>query len=214
LTDIYNMISILTGDIIDSHQAKNPSEFITPLKSFLSGLGKTPSDWELFRGDAFQVKINDPLKAVEKAIQLRAELKKTSSTDARIAIGIGTESYLASNITESNGEAYKNSGNAFDIFLKKENTLAIKSPWPDFNRSMNLILQLSLLFINQWSQKSAELVTLLMENPSLTQEEMAAMLHITQSSVSERYNRAKIALLTQVIEEYKIQLSKFLKEVK
>jgi hypothetical protein len=68
------MISIITGDIINSR--KLPSTiWIDGLKELLNTKGKNPSEWEIYRGDEFQIEIINPEEALITALQIKAYLK-------------------------------------------------------------------------------------------------------------------------------------------
>ena len=101
---------------------------------------------------------------------------------------IGSKNYNAPRITESNGEAFIYSGELFDKMKKK--TLAIKTPWHDFDKQMNLCFDLALLTMDRWTQNSAEIVKMVLDQPQLTQTELGEKLGITQGRVSDRQKRA------------------------
>ena len=86
------MISVLTGDIINSR--KLPSDvWMNGLKKILNTIGPNPSRWEIYRGDEFQLEIDNPAEALQIAIQIKAYLK-TLRLDARMAIGIGEKAIM------------------------------------------------------------------------------------------------------------------------
>ena len=107
------MIAIVTGDIINSekHQV---SEWMSILKKHLTKFGNSPQDWEVYRGDEFQLKIEDE-KALRVAIVLKAKIKTIKGLDVRMGIGIGEESFKGASVSESNGSAYQLSGRIFEI---------------------------------------------------------------------------------------------------
>ena len=109
--------------------------------------------------------------------------------DVRIGIGIGKKEFDTDKITESNGEAFINSGFAFDNYLKKQN-LAIKTPWLEIDKELNIAFDLALLIMDNWTVNSAEVFKTSLENETATQKEIAAILGITQGRVSERQKRA------------------------
>jgi len=182
------MTSILTGDIIKSRQIKNIS-WINSLKEILNTFGDSPETWEIYRGDSFQLEIKNSAAAFNAALQLKSHLKSTLNIDVRIGIGIGTKDFISPKITESNGEAFINSGFAFDNYLKKQ-TIAIKTPWPKIDEELNIAFDLALLTMNSWTKNSAEVFKLSLQPENETQKEIATILGITQSSVSERQKRA------------------------
>jgi len=86
------MTAIVTADIINSR--KLPSAYwITGLKDLLATFGKSPSVWEIYRGDEFQLEIKNPEDALLAAFRIKAYLK-TIRLDARMSIGIGAKDTL------------------------------------------------------------------------------------------------------------------------
>ncbi|MDD7914177.1 SatD family protein [Polaribacter ponticola] len=183
------MTSILTADIINSRSTKDVSWLINNLKKILSFYGESPKNWEIYRGDSFQLEINNSENAFFTALQIKSALKSIENIDVRIGIGIGKKEFSTSKITESNGEAFINSGFAFDNYLKRQN-LAIKTPWKEVDEELNIAFNLALLTIDSWTQNSAEVFKLSLENIGATQREISKILGISQSSVSERQKRA------------------------
>lgn len=193
------MIAILTGDIINSRELKDQNLWINPLKKLLGNWGQTPKQWEIFRGDSFQLEISDPKESLLAALQIKALIKslpypdknkRSSPVDIRMAIGIGTKSYDADRISESNGEAFVRSGEKFEQLKGEMITLAINSPWPEWNDEMNLYLKLAGIQMDSWSISSGELMSEMLTNPDRTQAEIGEVLHINQNSVSKRYKAA------------------------
>ena len=117
-----------------------------------------------------------------------------------MSIGIGKKDHTAKKITESNGSAFVNSGECFETL--KKNTLAIKTPWKDFDESINIMLDLALLTIDNWSVTSAELVKVGLENPEKKQTELTKLLNKTQSTISEGFKRAGYDEILKMIDFY------------
>jgi hypothetical protein len=214
------MIAVITGDIQASRKLVNQEKWLTPLKFLLNSWGTSPKNWKLDRGDYFQVEIADPLEALQKAFEIKAlikkvepinERKKISTIDVRLSIGIGEKTYTGDSISESNGQAFINSGDKFDL-LKKENlSIGLKTPWPDFDEEFNLYLKLAGLFMDKWSVSSAELVELVISNPKLTQVELGKYLGIKQNSVSGRWNRAHVDELLEVEKMFQRKIKNLIK---
>ncbi len=194
------MLAIITGDIINSRQTKNPPQWLTPLKKLLSSYGKTPKTWEIFRGDSFQLEVKKPEDALFAAISIKACIKSIDmpELDVRVAIGIGAKTYNAPAITESNGEAFIFSGETFENLKKLRQNLAVKTRWEDFDAEMNLMIKLSLIAMDKWTSSSAEFVTISLKNKNLSQKELGDKIGITQSSVSERQTRAHYAEIMEM----------------
>lgn len=191
------MIAVLTGDIVHS-QTSTPEEWLPGLKEALRLWGDAPQDWEIYRGDSFQLQLSQPGQAFTAALHLKATVKSKPPLDMRIAIGLGEASYRSGKITESNGPAFVYSGQLFETLKKEGRSLAIASGQEDWDEAMNLYFMLASITIDRWSQNSAAMVQTLLEEPQLSQAEMGQRWGISQSSVSERYSRSHFAEMMQL----------------
>jgi len=174
------MVAIITGDIINSREGE-VEKWLNLLKEVLNYYGKEPKNWEIFRGDSFQLSVS-PEKAIQAAIHIKATIKQTKIQDVRMAIGIGDQKYNKVKITESNGSAYIRSGECFESL--KKNTLAIKSNNKEQDQSFNVMLSLATLTANNWSSTAAEVIKTAIENPKKNQKELAQILNKSQSSLN------------------------------
>ncbi|WP_396156540.1 SatD family protein [Flavobacterium macrobrachii] len=190
------MIVILTADIINSRKLSS-KKWMNDFKQLLNSFGKSPNDWEIYRGDEFQLEIKNPEDAFLIAFQLKAFFKSIN-LDVRMSLGFGDKTYKTKKITESNGSAFIRSGELFETLKKQKINLAVNSGNPDFDEEFNLILQLSMSFMDSWLQQSAEFVLVAIQNPTLSQEEIGSMLGINQAAVSRRQKRSQYELLLQV----------------
>ncbi|WP_240463001.1 SatD family protein [Mesonia aquimarina] len=184
------MISILTGDIINSRAAKAPKDYLKILRKTLSLLGKENERWEIFRGDSFQLEIEDAETAFWKSLYIKAALKSIKGLDVRIAIGVGEKSYRAKSISESSGSAFIRSGEMFELLKKEKTNLLIHCGNKQLNREINVSFKLALIAMDNWTQNSAEVVKLSIEYPDFNQQELGEKIGIKQNTVSERQKRA------------------------
>ena len=190
------MIAILTADIINSRKLSSKI-WMTNLKAFLNTFGPSPNDWEIYRGDEFQLEVKNPEEALLVAFQLKAFFKSLK-LDVRISIGFGEKTYKSRKITESNGSAFIRSGETFETLKKQKLNLAIRSADTIFDEELNLMLKLSLSFMDNWLQQSAEFVIVAIQNPTLSQEEIGILLGINQAAVSRRQKRANYELIKEL----------------
>jgi hypothetical protein len=213
------MIAIITADIINSRKLVNQEIWITPLKKLLSLYGATPQKWEIFRGDYFQVEIEDAKEALLLSLKIKALMKsiiategqkKGDSIDVRMAIGLGTKEYVADRISESNGTAFINSGEKFEKLKKEKMTLAIQSSFPNFDYEMNLYLKLAIIQMDAWTVNSAALFTTLFEDPEKKQVEIGKILGIGQNSVSGRFKRAHVDEILELDKMYRYKLKQLI----
>lgn len=194
------MIAIITGDIINSENHPS-SEWIDLLKDYFNQFGPSPMQWEIYRGDEFQLKVTKK-NVLFTAIRIKAMLKSIKGLDVRMGIGIGLETYLGKGVTESNGPAYQRSGRNFESLKESKVNLSITTGDAMQDRTLNLILQLALDFMDDWSVVSAEIVTMVLDNPNHSQKEIAKKLGIKQSAVSQRLKRARLDLVLDVLAYY------------
>lgn len=198
------MTSVITGDIIGSRQQKT-KDWVEDLKRILSPFGETPSQWEIYRGDEFQIEIKNPEEALLSAILIKAHLKALK-LDARMSIGIGDKTYNAEKISESNGSAFIHSGELFETLKKQKVTLAIRTGDAVFDEKINLMLQLALTFMDNWLAQPAEFVAMAIENPTLSQEELGQKIGINQAAVSRRQKRAQFDLIMNLDRYFRTQI--------
>lgn len=199
------MVAVITGDVINSKK-NAPQVWLAPLKKELNRIGKTPKSWQIYRGDSFQAVINKPEDALLIAMKLKASLKSVKEINVRMSIGIGSRTYNASKVTESNGSAFVHSGEKFEMLNQEKQNLGIKSDWPQFDNEMNLYLKLALIAMNNWTVNTAEIVTVAMENPEKSQQQLGKMIGIKQSGISTRLRRAYYEEIMEVNEMYKAKL--------
>lgn len=165
-------------------------------------MGAQPEEWDIYRGDEFQVKT--PLdKALETALLLKSSLASFRNLDVRLAIGLGDETFSGQKITESNGSAYRNSGRLFSELKSGRQSLALRSKWEEKDEVINLMLRLALSFMDEWTPVSAETVAWTLLHPHSSQEEMATHFGIRQSAVSQRQKRARTDLVFELLDFYR-----------
>ncbi|MFH6997241.1 SatD family protein [Flavobacterium sp. FlaQc-57] len=198
------MTSVITGDIIGSRQQKS-KDWVEDLKKILSPFGETPSQWEVYRGDEFQIEIKTPEEALLSAILIKARLKALK-LDARMSIGFGDKTHNAERISESNGSAFIHSGELFETLKKQKVTLAIRTGDTIFDEKINLMLQLALTFMDNWLAQPADFVAMAIENPTLSQEELGQKLGINQAAVSRRQKRAQFDLVLHLDRYFRTQI--------
>lgn len=192
------MIAVITGDIVNSRRWDSPEIWMSPFKNVLSRFGNPGEQWEIVRGDMFQLEVSNPEDALRTCFRIKSHFKSTGDLDCRMSIGIGNISYHAPRISEASGDAYLRSGDALDGIQVKKPSIVLSSPWPELDRTINLYLRFALVVMNRWSPGSAETVAFLLDHPELNQVAMADRLGISQPSVSARIARAHYSELTDL----------------
>lgn len=200
------MITVITGDIVNSRKLPS-TKWIGGLKLILNTLGKNPTDWEIYRGDEFQLEIKNPEEALKVALQIKSYFR-TLHLDARMSIGFGEKTFKTKKISESNGTAFARSGEVLESLKKQKINLAVNSGNSDFDADINLKLRLCLTFMDNWLVQSAEFVQVAFENPTLSQEEIGAKLGINQAAVSRRRKRAQFDLMMETEKYFREKVKK------
>lgn len=205
------MTSIITGDIINSRKSVSTARWLNALKTELNEHGTSPKTWEIYRGDSFQLEIKKPEEAFLSAIKIKARIKAIKDLNVRISIGLGAKSYNAAHITQSNGSAFINSGEAFDKLASSRQTILVQSTSHDFDYSINTMLLLLSSFIDNWSVSSAGFISLALTHKNLSQKELGKKMKIAQSSVSERQKRSRLDEVLEVDAFYRYKLTQIKK---
>lgn len=202
------MRAVLTGDIIDSRSAQSPQGWIDILKEVLSIYGNSPENWEIYRGDSFQLEL-DAEDAFKAAFHIKAGIKTIGQLDVRISIGLGKVEFKADAVTLSNGPAFIHSGEAFDQLQSKKQNLILSCENEQVTKELNVMLQLAEGLTTDWTQLSAKALYFAFNHPGLSQIELSKKLGITQPSVSARLRVAHADEIFNLIDYYTYRIKLF-----
>lgn len=205
---------VITGDVVDSTkiEAKWRPMVIDTLKAVVSDFSSLATmRLEMFRGDSFQIVVDDIQSAITVALAVRARLRATSTEgnsgwDARVALGVGDMSYDSGSIVTSDGEAFRLSGHAFDSLGKRR--LSVATVWPQVDEALGLNTKFVDETITSWSVKQArvvygELLT------SKTQKDLAEHLGMSPQNINYIWNLSKCPLILEYIELYRKLINKY-----
>lgn len=197
------MIAIITGDIINSRTIA-VEQWLPVLEDVLGKFGSREKDWEVFRGDSFQLEVA-PENVVKTAIYLKTAIKAIG-LDLRIGIGIGNKNFVGDTIKESNGEAFILAGEAFEALKKR--TLSIKTRSEKTNLQINRIFDLLMLIVEKWNVNISETIRLALDLPDLNQTALAEKMNKKQSQISRELTKSgfdevfkAVDLCQQIIKE-------------
>ena len=202
------MKGVITGDIVDSSQikAQNRGHLLNCLNSMSEELQLiSPFRMELFRGDSFQLLVEDASAAMKIAILLRAGLihstpdKDEKAWDARISLGIGNVEFLSDSIVTSDGEAFQYSGRQLDEMGKQ--CLAVKTPWDEANKELELSTAFLDDIIKGWSGKQAGMIYLSLRQ-DIPKKDVAELIGTSVQNVRNVLATAKENLVKKYLERY------------
>ncbi len=203
------MKGVITGDIINS--AAIPIEQRTKLLQQLDGMIKdlavlSPLQYEVFRGDSFQVIVDKAESALSIGVLIRAGLRKSTPKDAeaiwdaRIAIGVSDVEFMARHVVASDGEAFQYSGRAFDELGKRNLIVRTRS------ENVNEELKVSTLFaddiISNWTPTQSFVVYQSLAFQK-TQKEIAMQQRQSAQNISKISMLAKEKLIRSYIGRYR-----------
>lgn len=204
---------VLTGDLVKSTLlSSRRNEILRQLKRILKSSSKLETKKnefivfsDIFRGDSFQGIISSPSSSLKVVLYIQAELLKTKigeqQAEARIGIGLGSVDFFDKNkIEESNGEAFRYSGQALDR-IKKYRRLSILSPSQELNRHLILLASCLDAIIQRWSIEQSEAVSLWLQGK--TQESISKMLGIKQPAVHQRLQLAGHFAIRNALDYFK-----------
>ncbi|GAA4961106.1 transcriptional regulator [Algibacter aquimarinus] len=200
--------SVITGDVIKSRSQVNPDIWIKTLKKTLSNISSDEKYWDIYRGDSFQIEIRNWYQSFICAVYIKACIKSIHGLDVRLAIGIGNKTYDGENVTESNGEAFIFSGETIESLKKEKQNLRIKTNHFELDQELNLYFKLALVFMDNWTKNSAEIVKLSIENPNALQSDLGKMIGINQNAISTRQKRAHLEEIEELDLMYREKISK------
>jgi len=203
------MDAIITGDIVNSSKV-SAAVWLAALNNELATMGQTPGDWQIYRGDSFQLLVPHAEEALFLAIRLKAVLKTIRQLDLRMAIGMGAIEFRSPQITASNGSAFLFSGEKFDLLKQEDIRLAVKSGHKEFDDDINLLLRLALRTMDNWTVNEAEIVHLKMLRPDLSQTELGKIINLKQNTISDRLKRAGYKDIIAVDSAFRKKLNQYL----
>lgn len=209
------MISIITGDIVNSSKLKDQQTWQDPLKELFLEISPDPGSWAIYRGDSFQIKVpaEDALRVSLLIISevLKLDIK---GLNVRLAIGLGKTDDSKTSVNEASGEAYILSGKLLDQLSPSGRKLGFESPWQRINREFEMLFRLAMVILDGWSNKTAEVAGVLFKEQGVTQTEIARKLGLAQSTVNAHIKRGSLYEIMELEEYYSEIITEKIKQVR
>lgn len=194
--------AVLTGDLVRSRRqsAPNREKLSEHIKAAFRRTRRRFSDViphgvSIFRGDGWQLYVDEPGRVLAVAVLFRAALRVEAGLDTRIGMALGTvETVEAENIAESTGPAFQRSGQALDELPDEQRMWCLlpEGVEPVFQIAADTLTDFADYIAIGWTDAQAQAVTLRLQlatsSESPSQRELAA--HwipepITQQAVSK-----------------------------
>ncbi|MCD8207480.1 MAG: SatD family protein [Bacteroidales bacterium] len=206
------MKCVITADVVNSTRINRDSR-----EAFLDVLHRIENDLcricavhiEVYRGDSFQVLVEDAGNGMLCAILIRAGLMhlapSTARWDARLSVGVGDVRYIDEQVSMSDGEAFWLSGRAFDEIGKKR--LVARTNSEDINGELALTCAFADDVICGWTKKQAELMYKVLLD-GIERKDLAEHCGATAQSVGKTLRAAKENLIVMFIERFGCLINK------
>ncbi len=209
--------AIITGDIVDSTKLS-----LVERKIMLNAIDSVPEilsgydiSIEIFRGDSFQMRVNQVKDSLKIALIIRAYLRShklespKTILDARIAIGIGAIEYESETLSKSDGEAYRLSGRLLDAMRKAR--LEITTPWQHVNSELSLTTAFADDIASSWTPNQSEIMLLSLLS-SKSHLEISQELGISRQMVDKSLKSSKKELIYAYIKRFEELITIHIKE--
>lgn len=190
------MKAVITADIVNSTKIEEANRYllVDELDNIIQDLQRLSSiRCEMYRGDSFQVLVDDLKYCLEIAVLIRLGLKKSNllmngRLDARMAIGVGDVSYEHEQVILSDGEAFRLSGRTFEKLNKRR--LLITTNINDVDEPLNIMLAFidELLEGLSYTQSKYLYDSLLYK---MSQMELANVYNTSQPNIAKHLKSAK-----------------------
>ncbi len=202
------MYAVLTGDLIGSSQMSDAlrSECFERIRKQLEFIqqGKIAYPLSIYRGDSWQILLDDPKDALRLTLLIRTALLM-DNTDTRISIGIGAVDKIdEADITRSFGEAFTLSGHNLES-MKKKQRMAFAAPAMAQNDCIaSAVMPLLNALVDKMTAKQARAMNGALKG--LSQNEIAHECKIKQQTVKVHLDRGGWAEILEVIVNCEYQI--------
>ena len=211
--------AVLTGDIVNSTRLRPQQEsalikkLSDPLQPFLG-----QRLYEFYRGDSFQVFMEEPGKALQLALACRAlaigisageeEEDATVGSDIRISIGIGEASQPIGSLGVAKGDAFLLSGRQLDQLQQSEDRLAITCNEPMANIGFQILADYLNSIYKGMTAKQANVIVHLLQGG--TQQQLAETENKSKSTVSQLANAGRWPEINRLLKQYEMLINQLL----
>lgn len=176
--------AVITADIVNSTRIRKPLE--KKISDKLNLL-LTSYVYEFYRGDSFQVFLQDPGEALRITLLCRTATiglaeEKMPTPDIRASIGIGEAASVVKKLNTAKGEAFLLSGRNFDA-MKPESRLQIHTSNLLANEGLYIVSMYIDAIFKNLTDKQAQVIFELLQGK--TQQAVAKKFKRTKSTINQ-----------------------------
>ena len=196
--------AVMTGDIVNSTALSAEME-----KSLFAAIQQAFSPYliEFYRGDSFQVYLEDPAISLRKAllcraltISLTAAEEGPAVSDVRISIGLGAVDEPVRAPGMARGGPFLLSGRGLDEIQKTEQRLRVSSGNTIADIGLQAMADHLDAIYRDLTPKQAEVIRFLLQGE--TQQEAAAQLSKSKSTVSQLVAAGSWAEIEKILQQF------------
>jgi len=205
--------AVLTGDVVGSSRSGQTDRGELPalLRSASTSLrrafsGAVPLSIDVFRGDSWQLLVNEPSKILAIAVYFRASIIASSlggiRRDTRIAIAVGPVDFVPPRrVSEGNGPAYQRSGRDLDAMHEPQR---MSFAWADDSGSegnLGAVVRLLDALVQEWTAAQARAVIGRLEARTQAQIAQSWPKAISQQAVAKHLESAHWGAVGYALEQ-------------
>lgn len=162
------------------------------------GKKRMNSPGTFFKLKAGQVPDKDVVRYLSK------RLKHPYEIDARVSVGVGKSDHVSEAIGDSDGEAFRLSGEKLDVMKKLKQNLSVLTPWDDLNNELEIETAFLDSVMLRWTR--AQAITVFFALQGRTQDELVELLNITQSAVSQNLRRSNYRVVDLMLNRFETKI--------
>ncbi|TKB04325.1 hypothetical protein E5672_05865 [Alteromonas portus] len=194
-------VGVLTGDISGSQSYSDGeiSNILAALKQYLTNYAtRYDGHFDIYRGDAFQLAVEQPQYSMHIALGLRLALKAHSlNVDVKISVAVGEAYFRPKEVKTGTGEAFVLSGRGLDTI--KPYHLAFFSSDEQLESNVQLLTRFADAHISALTQTQSETLLAYLEASDKSHENIAAILDKNRSNVSRILNASNYKLVAEYL---------------
>lgn len=196
------MIGVISGDIIKSQTIPKQQydAMLYQLEQSLRGISKKQTLWNIYRGDAFQLQLNNPEMLFETAILIYLHLK-SSGYELRQSMALGQIDNPRSDIKTATGSAFTLSGQGLDKITNQRFVINIAEQHVDESLLLNLAFVDVLL--TKVTAKQANALYVYLTSTDNSHAALAKELKTSRENVTKLLNLAHYQLIERFIKHTK-----------
>ena len=198
------LAAVITGDIVNSTKLLPEQEGVLFKRLRKDILKEYPH--EIYRGDSFQVFIDQPQEALSLALACRGlAIQFTETTemdfDMRLSIGIGEVVLPISDLGTAKGDAFLLSGRLFDTLKDKGRRLIIGCGDRKADIGFEIMSDYLDSIFRKMTPKQAEVIVELLNG--IAQQQLAMTLDKSKSTISQLATDGGWSEIERLLQQYK-----------